>query len=191
MQRELRQTILLVLFGSLLLTAAWRYLGQNLGIRKEGDVSNPGLRTAPPRSSVTVGGDGYRGFRLKALHLASLDAVRPPSAGGRDPWRFVEPPARRPAPQSAASSLPPQQLEAPPSLPVVNPPDFPLEYLGNFGPPEKKIAVFRDGKQVHNAMEGTVIDGKFRVASIGYESVEIQFLGFPGWPAKWLGVRRP
>jgi hypothetical protein len=190
MQRELRRTILRVLVGLLLLTATWRCLRTNPGVGPERGASDPGPRAAPPRSSVAAAGDRFRENHLAALNLPSLDAVRSRSAGGRDPWRFVDPPSRKPAPEPAASSSPPQPFQPPPSLPVVNPPDFTLEYLGNFGPPEKKIAVFSDGKQVRNAMEGTVIDGKFRVASIGYESVEIQFLGFPGWPAKPVGVRR-
>jgi hypothetical protein len=69
------------------------------------------------------------------------------------------------------------------------PADFTMEYLGNFGPKEKRIAVFSDGKDVHNAREGDVIDQKFIVARIGLESVDIKFVGFPDWPAKRLGVR--
>jgi type IV secretory pathway VirB9-like protein len=70
------------------------------------------------------------------------------------------------------------------------PAEFTMEYLGNFGPPEKKIAVFNDGKKIYNALQGDVIDNKFIVARIGYESVDIRFVGFPDWPAKRLGVRR-
>lgn len=191
MQRELRRSLLILLGALLLLTAVWRALRLSPGMDPEGDASDPRPKTELPLSSVAASGDSDRGNRLVTLDLVSLDAARPPSAGGRDPWRFVDPPSRRPAPELAASFSLPQSLEPPPSLPVVNPPDFTLEYLGNFGPPEKKIAVFRDGKQTRNALEGDVIDGRFRVVRIGYESVEIQFLGSPGWPAKRLGVRRP
>lgn len=70
------------------------------------------------------------------------------------------------------------------------PPEFTMEYLGNFGTPEKKIAVFTDGRKTYNALEGETIENKFIVARIGYESVDIRFVGFPDWPAKRLGVRR-
>lgn len=71
------------------------------------------------------------------------------------------------------------------------PPEFTMDYLGNFGPAAKKIAVFSDGKKIVNAQEGEVIDNKFIVARIGLESVDIKFVSFPQTPAKRLGVRRP
>jgi hypothetical protein len=73
---------------------------------------------------------------------------------------------------------------------IPKPPEFTMEYLGNFGPPNKKIAVFSDGKKIYNTVEGEVIDNKFIVAHIGYESVDIRFVNFPNTPAKRLGVRR-
>ena len=74
-----------------------------------------------------------------------------------------------------------------------HPPEFNLQYLGRFGPPDKQIAVFTNGKQIFNKQEGEVIDNKFVVAHIGYESVDIGFVGFPTVPPKRVGVtpRRP
>lgn len=69
------------------------------------------------------------------------------------------------------------------------PPEFTMEYLGLFGPPNKRIAVFRDGKTEILKQEGEVIDNKFIVARIGYESVDIRFVGFPDWPAKRVGIQ--
>ena len=71
------------------------------------------------------------------------------------------------------------------------PPPFTMQYLGNFGTRDRKLAVFSDGKKTRNALEGEVIDNKFIVARIGYESVDIRFVGFPDVPAKRLGVRQP
>ena len=65
-----------------------------------------------------------------------------------------------------------------------------MNYLGSFGPPEKRLAVFTDGKTIHNALEGEVLDNKFIVAHIGYESVDIQFVGFPD-VARPAARRRP
>ena len=74
-----------------------------------------------------------------------------------------------------------------------HPPEFNLQYLGRFGPPEQQIAVFTNGKQIFNKQGGEVIDNKFVVAHIGYESVDIGFVGFPTVPPKRVGVtpRRP
>jgi len=68
------------------------------------------------------------------------------------------------------------------------PPPFNLQYLGRFGPPERKIAVFSKGKATFIKQEGEDIDGKFIVAHIGYESVDIRFVNFPEVPAKRVGV---
>ena len=70
------------------------------------------------------------------------------------------------------------------------PPPFTLQYLGKFGPEERPIAVFTDGKNILNVQEGEVIQGKFIVGQIGFESVEIQFVGFPNWPPQRLPVGR-
>ena len=69
------------------------------------------------------------------------------------------------------------------------PAEFTLKYLGYFGPPNKKIALFTDGKVEVQVLEGDVIDNKFIVAHIGYESVDIRFVGFPDWPAKRVGIQ--
>ena len=63
--------------------------------------------------------------------------------------------------------------------------------MGNFGPAQRRIAVFTDGNDIINAQEGEVIAGKFIVARIGYESVDIRFVGFPQWPAQRLAVGNP
>ena len=63
-------------------------------------------------------------------------------------------------------------------------------WMHSFGPPDKKIAVFSNGKRTVNALEGQVLDNKFIVAHIGYESVDIKFVGFADVPAKRLGVRQ-
>ncbi len=65
-----------------------------------------------------------------------------------------------------------------------------MEYMGFFGPADKKIAVFIDGKKQINVLEGDKIQNQFIVERIGYESVDIRFVGFPDVPAKRVGVRR-
>ena len=70
------------------------------------------------------------------------------------------------------------------------PPQFTLKYLGKFGPPDRQLGVFTDGKSTWNVEQGGVIQGRFIVAQLGMESVEIQFVGFPDWPAQRLGVGR-
>ena len=69
--------------------------------------------------------------------------------------------------------------EKPPPPPKVLPPQFTYKFIGMFGPPANPIATFiRDGEIV-NARAGEILEGKFTLRSIGIESVEIGFVGFP------------
>ena len=155
-----RRKILLIALGVLLLVGAWRSLQPLLG--DEAPVA--------PAAVLPSGHKAPRpADRLATLHLASLDRTSPVSAtGGRDLWRFIDPPTRHP------ETVPvlPSPVENPP-LPdtptALNPPPQPtvsLKYLGNFGPAGKKIAVLSNGQQIYNAQEGDVIDGRFIVARI-------------------------
>ena len=65
-----------------------------------------------------------------------------------------------------------------------------MRYLGSFGPRDRRIAVFEDpaGGGVFNAREGETLQGKFIVDKIGYESVDLRFVGFPDEPPRRLGI---
>jgi hypothetical protein len=210
-----RQKLLLGVLGFLLLIVAWRYLGPSGGGGgEEDDVLGPSstidpeaadggaVRTLPGARRGAKAKTGTPG-RVAALRLSDLERVPPSSAVGRDPWRFVDPPPPPPPPPTPPPPpLTPEQIAAAEEArrraaeeaarlaaerAKPRPPDFTWEYLGNFGPANKRIAVFSDGKQVYNAQEGEVLERKFIVARIGYESVDIKFVGFPDEPAKRLG----
>ena len=70
------------------------------------------------------------------------------------------------------------------------PPSIELVYLGSFGPGQRKIAVFADkkGENIYNAAVGETIEGKFIVHQIGFESVDLAFVGFPDVPPHRLAV---
>jgi len=139
--------------------------------------------------------------------VADLVAQAKSFTPGRDPFRFfVPPPPPPPKPRlptkaeldairaqqerdaaARAEQLRLQQIEAAKPKPA----QFTMTYLGSFGPPEKRLAVFTDGKTIYNTQQGEVLDNKFIVAHIGYESVDIQFVGFPNWPALRLAVGHP
>jgi hypothetical protein len=206
----------LIVLGVLLMVLAWRYLRPALGLGGGGEAVVAARPAAgfdedggAPVRSLPAGGErrsARPGDRVEVLRMADLDRVPADSAPGRDPWRFVDPPPppppkpyvpsaeelrrmeeeRRRAEEAARAAAAAAAAEA--AKP--KPPEFTMEYLGNFGPAQKRIAVFSNGKKIYNAVEGEVIESKFVVARIGYESVDIRFVGFPDWPAKRLGVRR-
>lgn len=135
-----------------------------------------------------------------ALRSAQLESPPPEFAVGRNPFRFYEPPPPPPPPpprlspaeiaalrQPPVVTLPPP---TPPAPPKPQPPQIRFKYLGSFGPEGKRIAVFLDGENTLNAREGDVVLNKFRVAKIGYESADIEFVDFPDAPAQRLPVGR-
>jgi hypothetical protein len=158
----------------------------------------PGSR----RRGATQGDPG----RVAELRLSDLQRVPPGYSPGRDPWRFVLPPPPPPPPPPPGPT--PEELrameearlraaeaarlaaeEAARIAAIPKPPEFTLQYMGSFGPANRRIAVFTDGKKIYNLQEGQVLEGKFIVARIGFESVDIKYVNFPDEPAKRLAIQ--
>ncbi|HSP13164.1 MAG TPA: thrombospondin type 3 repeat-containing protein [Thermoanaerobaculia bacterium] len=79
----------------------------------------------------------------------------------------------------AACQGTPEIAPPPPPPPPPVPPPFNYKYIGTFGSPSNPIATFNGNGEIINARVGDVIEGKFVLRSIGIESVEIGFIGFP------------
>lgn len=96
----------------------------------------------------------------------------------RDMGRNIPKVPPRVPPEPLATQEVPQtpRVEA---TPKKEPPYFNYKYLGFFGPKDKKLAVFSDGKEIIDVFEGETIMDKFIVKKIGFESVTIGFVGFP------------
>ena len=205
-----RQRLLLGVLAVLLLIAGWVYLVPDSApppARAGGaiDADSDGSRPAPRRAANE--GDAA-GKAVQAVLPLHFEALNRPSRGfttGRDPWRFYQPPPPPPPPPHRLTEaelralreaeaerqrrLALQQAEAARIAAIPRPPAFTWTYLGNFGPAGQRIAVFSDGQKVINAREGEVLESKFIVARIGYESVDIRFVGFPDWPADRLAAK--
>lgn len=65
----------------------------------------------------------------------------------------------------------------PPPKPV--PPPFPYKYIGTFGSASNPIATFSNNGEIVNVRAGDTFDGKFILRTIGLESAEIGYVGFP------------
>ncbi|MEZ5333303.1 MAG: hypothetical protein R2991_14960 [Thermoanaerobaculia bacterium] len=117
------------------------------------------------------------------LRLASRDGVEVPiNAPSRNLFSYVV--ARRPPPPPPPPPPPREDREQKPRRP--QPPEVDLSFLGSFGPEGRRIAVFLDGEDVVNAKVGEVLKGKFIVDAIGFESVDVKFVGFPDAPSHRL-----
>ncbi len=105
--------------------------------------------------------DGIPDFRDNCVSAANpdqMDIDRDGIGSACDPGEIAPPPP-------------------PPPKPV--PPAFSYKYIGTFGSASKPIASFARDGEIVNARIGDVIEGKFILRSIGIESVEIGFIGFP------------
>ncbi len=204
---EGRTKMLLAVLGVLLLFIAWKYFGPAAiespvaGGNQLGDMTTVGRIPGAGREARPVVEE------VLDLQVAEL---RPESHGyrpGRDPWRFPEPPPPPPPPpppaptaeqvraqREAEERMRAQQAEAAriaaEQAAIPRPPQFTLKYVGKFGPAGRPIAVFTDGTEIMNVQQGEVIQGKFIVSQIGYESVEIKFVDFPNAPPQRLPIGR-
>ncbi|MBC8647213.1 MAG: hypothetical protein H7X85_08630, partial [Thermoanaerobaculia bacterium] len=79
-------------------------------------------------------------------------------------------------------------LPPPPPPPTPAPPDIAFKFIGSFGPRERPIAVLVLGDQVLNARTGDVVFDRFIVRKVGYESVDVGFVGFAPAETRRLGI---
>lgn len=171
MAAERQKQVLGALLAVLAVVGVWQYLGADNAAAPQAAVA--ARRATPadmPQPPVDVTLDALEGGRLG------------PDDGGRNPFVFgarqvtvVDDGARRPVtrrpavPETAPVLLPP----GPPPLPPI-----PLKFIGlvEGTAGTKKIAVLSDSKGlVVHGSEGTIIDGRFRILSIGTESLDIAY----------------
>ncbi|HVR27975.1 MAG TPA: hypothetical protein VMS86_00450 [Thermoanaerobaculia bacterium] len=175
---ESRERLLLGVFALVLLVQGFRMLSPLSGGAPLG-AAGSGPSSARGAAKALVVADA------RTLDLEALAGRSGEIEVGRDPFRFVVP---RPPPPPPPQPAPPP-IQAPPPPPSgPRPPDVDLSYLGSFGQSQRRIAVFSDGRTIYNAMHGETLAGKFVVHAIGYESVDLTFVGFPDVPPQRLAV---
>lgn len=179
--------LLLVALAVVVLIAGWRYLPSFGGGSGFTRTTSADLRSAA--------------IEVVELAAHTLDQAPPEGRTTRDPWSF----GSRPAPVTSAPVSEPKTLPEPEPIPVnvpeepqpkppppkplgPKPPPVDVVYLGSFGRNDNPIAVFKDNDAVYNALVGDLVKQKFKVQRIGYESVDLQFVGFPGEPAVRLAI---
>lgn len=97
-----------------------------------------------------------------------------------EPVRPPAPVVRVPIAKTAAPQAPaPKVIAAPEQPQAPRPPDVPFRCIGRFGPANAPLVALAHDRDVINVHAGDVVDGKFIVRSIGIESVEVGFVGFP------------
>jgi hypothetical protein len=130
------------------------------------------------------------------LEAKDFEAGKPRGSGpdtGRDLFGLSEP-TKRPQPTPTPAPLAPGDvrfvgpLPPPPPTPTPKPPDIAFKFLGTFGPKDHPIAVVQQGDQVMNVRTGDTLFGKFILRKVGYESIDVGFVGFPEAETRRLGI---
>ncbi|HTO77079.1 MAG TPA: hypothetical protein VMQ61_13465 [Thermoanaerobaculia bacterium] len=111
----------------------------------------------------------------------------------------VREPTKRPPPTPTPAPPPPPPpgaaafvgpLPPPTPTPTPAPPPIPFRFIGTFGSRERPIAVLVAGDKIVNARAGDTVFERFVLKKVGYESIDVEFLGFPYAPSKRLGIEK-
>lgn len=197
-----RQAALLGVLAILLVLAVVRWRPGGSPPRPAG----PAVGRAPAAGDVddSALGRGARGrSREKEVSpdevpiLAPEDFAVRSSHGATDPGRDLfdlREPTRRPPPTPFPPPPPPGDarfigpLPPPPPTPTPKPPEVTFKFVGTFGPKSRPIAVIQEGDKVFNVRAGDVLFDKFVLRSVGYESIDIGFVGFPETETRRIGI---
>lgn len=129
--------------------------------------------------------------------LSVKDFGGAPARGAADPGRDLfdlREPTRRPLPTPTPAPPGPGDprfvgpLPPPPPPPTPKPPEITFKFIGSFGSKEHPIAVIQQGEQVLNVRAGDTLFGKFVLERVGYESIDVGFVGFPEAEPKRLAI---
>jgi len=126
----------------------------------------------PPRARGTGASEGRNIFDLRA------PTPTPPPTPTKAP----------PTPPQPGSEVFVGPLPPPLPTPTPVPPDINFKFIGTFGPRDSPIAVLVLGDQLLNAHAGDVVFDRFILRNIGYESVDVGFVGYNPAVTKRLAI---
>jgi hypothetical protein len=169
-------TRVVVLVGLLIVLAAVL-----VAVWPAGSTDTQGSITNPPRAAGAPGDDPAV---PQPLRLDAMESQRVEPANRRDLFRFgsarpeaIDEPVDEPVdPGDDAEVQPPDAAAEPdPQEGAPQAPPIPLRYVGYAETPGTgKVAALSDGRFMYHGREGDVIEGRWRIVSIGVESVVIE-----------------
>ncbi len=194
-----RQVVLFGILGVLLLFAVrWRSSGLRAAPPPPGVASDPLADAAPARPRAGAG--ARKTISAEEVTSISKDDLRPrpprAASGERDLFDPREP-THTPAPTATPPPPPPPEpgdpryvgpLPPPPPTPTPAPPAIPFKFIGSFGPRERPIAVLGAGERLVNARAGDKVFDQFILRRVGYESIDVGFVGFPDSEVRRIGI---
>jgi hypothetical protein len=160
--------------------------------RPFGDPSGEDAPSAsrPKRSAKEVNPDDVPVISITDLGPVKEKANSDP---GRDLFMLRDPthpplPTATPAPPAPGDVRFVGPLPPPPPTPTPKPPDIAFKFIGTFGPKDHPIAVVQQGDQVLDVRAGDTLFGKFILRKVGYESIDVGFVGFADTETRRVGI---
>lgn len=196
-----RQGILLAILAGLLILFLVRW--SSLGKSPPSPLVT-GLRTAedeaPARTTRGARGE-EKSLSPEDVPIVTKQDLDPAPArrelrSGRNPFDF-RPPTVPPPPTPTPAPPPPPicgdprflgPCPPPPPPPTPTPPAIAFKFIGTFGPKDRPIAVLVLGDQSVNARAGEVVFDRFIVRKVGYESIDVGFVGYAASEVRRLGI---
>lgn len=199
MSTDQRKRVLLGALLVVMLAIVWRQVGPRFG--GGGGASDVGSRARSATNGAIVSVLDLP--EVVELRLGDLEKMAGQFRPGRDPFRFgeVEAVEAEPTADEAADAereaaaleamrrameARRSQTSAAPSRPAL--PDLEVKFLGSFGPRQKRLAVFSDGDEIFNVLEGGILKRHFVIRQIGFESVDVGYANYPDEPPIRLAV---
>ncbi len=200
-----RQIYLLTALGILLILAVVKWGGRG-SAGAPAPVSSaragaPGLEEDRPAGRGRARAAQEKNVDPEDVPFVSVEDLNPPRARrpgdqGRNIFDIREPTKPLPPTPTPAPPPPPAPGSAafigplPPPLPTPTPvpPEISFKFIGTFGPKDRPIAVLISGDQLVNARAGDVVFERFILRNVGYESVDIGFVGYPPSVTKRVGI---
>jgi hypothetical protein len=201
-----RQLYMLAALAAVLILAVVKMGGKGSGGSSSPDPSRAAGSSGPEDERVAASRPRSRSGKDKVVGpedvpYVSVEDLKPPRAGraGDDGRNIFDMRAPSPTPAPTATPLPPPPPAPghasfvgplPPPLPTPTPvpPDINFKFIGTFGPRDHPIAVLLMGDQLLNAHAGDVVFDRFILRNIGYESVDVGFVGYPPAATRRLGI---
>jgi hypothetical protein len=158
-------------------------------------AGDPSADNAPSPARVRRGAREVNPDDVPVISIADLAPTteRTNSDPGRDLFELRDPtrpplPTATPAPPAPGDVRFVGPMPPPPPTPTPAPPEIAFKFIGTFGPKDHPIAVVQQGDQVLNVRTGDKLFGKFIVKKVGYESIDVGFVGFPESDTRRLGI---
>lgn len=204
-----RQLYILAALGAVLILAVVKWGGkgssgtsQTAETRRAGPEGPEDARPAAPRTRPPAARDkDKKVVAPEDVPFISIEDLNPPrgrrtAEPGRNIFDHREPTLTPPPTPTPAPPPPPAPgseafvgpLPPPPPTPTPVPPDINFKFIGTFGPKDRPIAVLVRGDQLLNANVGDVVFDSFILRNIGYESVDVGFVGYQPAITKRLAI---